>query len=996
MGLDRRSRGARFRRALATAAAVTATIAGSLVVGGAPASAAAAPDGLTQETAAASCWEVKQNDPTAPDGVYWLVTPRLVAPQQFYCDQTTGGGGWVLIGRGREGWKEGYNGVGTPEQVRDTPAGTAAFAPAQLSSKTIDGLLDGGRVDALQEGVRVRRALDTAGSAWQEVRFSFANRDRWVWTMGGGHVLTSFSFKNPGERSKTTGSGGTSAVFGVDTGTKRVRFEEGDLPYRFRNGWSFGAQVSGSEDPSSYLWAPAGTRGKARPFAQVFLQPKLMTRDLDYGTIGSQGAPAITQSAIPNSNAMTTTWGVAGLANGLSGEANTEVASFGEAGGNVFVGGNFATVQQSEAGAGQVAQPYLAAFALGTGAWVSSFRPVLNGQVKAIAGLPDGRVAIGGQFSTVNGVPQAAIAFLDPATGQLSGPQVVAEHRAAGAVPYVRDFDVQGDYLYVAGSFTHLRAASSTVSASAWDGGRIDLTTGRPDTAWNANLNGTSMSVDASAAGDRAYFAGYFTMQGAITTTSAAALQTTAGAAGVTPHWTPTFSRPMYDAAGNPTGWVYQNAVTETGGRLWLGGSQHSLFSYDRTDFRLISGNVTLKGGDFQTIAQNADSTLIAAGCHCGDWVYEDAYTNPETPTTASEIDDMSLIGVWDAVTGRHVYEFAPDLQAREGHGAWASFFDSTGVLWAGGDITRSVRAGGSRQWSGGFVRFAPRDSVAPAVPTGLTVTPAGGATTLTWNRISDSSSVTYEVLRGNRVIASTTAASYTAPASSEAATYYVRARDAAGNRSATTAGVAAAADAAAPAPAPAPVAPDEAVTPDAAVQPGQPSTDTFIANGATWSWRYSADPLPADWNTVEFDASAWHTGPAVLARGVAGAATDIDPDDLAVKPQSAHFRTAFTVDDLTGLHDGTVSVIADDGVAVYLNGVEIGRSNLPADATLRQTTFASSSVAPGKAAASRASFTVPVSLLRPGVNVMSAEVHENNPGSATMSFDLTYTAPRN
>lgn len=994
MGLERRALGARLHRALVTAAAVTATIAGSLVVGGAPASAATVPDGLTQESAAASCWEVKQNNPAAPDGVYWLVTPRLVAPQQFFCDQTTGGGGWVLIGRGREGWKESYNGVGTPDQVRDIPSGVAAFKPAQLASKTIDGLLNGTRVDALQEGVRVRRALDAAGTAWQEARFSFANRDRWVWTMGGGHAVSSFSFKNAGERAKTVGGGGTTAVFGLDTSTRRVRFEEGGLPYRFRAGWAYGAQVSGNENPSSYLWQPAGTagKGKARPFAQVFLQPKLMTADLDWGTIAPTGAPATAQSAIPNSNAVATSWGVAGLANGLSGEANTEVASFGQEGNTVFVGGNFATVQQSEAGAGQVAQPYLAGFSVGSGEWVSSFRPVLNGQVKAIVGLPDGRLAIGGQFSTVNGVPQAGIAFLDPTTGQLSGPQVVAEHRAAGAVPYVRDLDVQGSYLYVAGSFTHLRASGSTSSASAWDGGRIDLSTGRPDTSWNANLNGTTMSVDASATGDRAYYAGYFTMKGANTALSAAALQSSAGAALVTPMWSPTFSSFKPDAAGNPSGYIYQDAVVETGGRLWLGGSQHSLFSYDRNSFQLSTGNIAMNGGDFQTLATNADSTLVAAGCHCGDWVYEGVSTYPDV-SGAMQIDDMSLIGVWDAASGRHEYEFAPDLQAREGHGAWASFFDSTGTLWAGGDITRSVRAGGSLQWSGGFARFAPRDSVAPVAPTGLVATPVGGTTTLTWNRTSDSSSVTYEVLRGNRVIASTTAASYTAPASAEAATYYVRARDAAGNRSATTAGVAAAADAAAPAPAPDPVAPDEAVTPDPAAQP---STETFIADGATWSWRYSADPLPADWNAVEFDASAWRTGSAVLARGVAGAATDIDPDNLAVKPQSAHFRHPFTVTDLTGLHDGTLTVIADDGVAVYLNGVELGRSNLPVDAVLRQTTFASSSVAPGKAAANRATFTVPASLLRQGLNVMSAEVHENHPGSANMSFDLTYTAPRN
>src|SRR5690242_3479999 len=61
-------------------------------------------DGTTAATAAASCWGIKQAHPTSPSGVYWLQTPALDRPGQYYCDQATAGGGWVLIGRGRENW----------------------------------------------------------------------------------------------------------------------------------------------------------------------------------------------------------------------------------------------------------------------------------------------------------------------------------------------------------------------------------------------------------------------------------------------------------------------------------------------------------------------------------------------------------------------------------------------------------------------------------------------------------------------------------------------------------------------------------------------------------------------------------------------------------------------------------------------------------------------------------------------------------------------------
>ena len=969
MGLGVLSWRRHVRRVSIAAAAAVAVTAGSLVFSGGPASAATTlPDGLSQETAAASCWEIKQNDPASQDGVYWLVTPALQAPQQFYCDQTTNGGGWVLIGRGREGWKQGYNGVGTPEALRDTPSSTAAFAPAQLPAKTVDGLLNGGRVDALGDGIRLRRARDMAGTSWQEVRFSLAQRDRWVWTFGAQHAVKTYSMTD--SRGTTSGSGGTTYQFGTDGGYNMVGFREDDgAAWRFRASWSYGGGVSGSLDASSYLWGPDG-QGWARPFTQVFLRPRLTLADLDFGTIAPSGTPAQTQSSIPDSNALRTVWGVSGLANGNTSELNTEVSRFAEVGGKVFVGGNFRYVQQSEAGAGQVEQPYLAAFTVGGAEWVSTFRPVLNGQVKAIAGLPDGRVAIGGQFTTVNGVAQAGIAFLDATTGQLSGPQVVAQHRTPGSVPYVRDFDVQDGFLYVAGSFTHLAAAGSSTSASAWNGGRIALATSLPDTSWNANLNGASISVDASDRGDRTYFAGYFKMKGASTATSAAALQTAAGAALVTPAWTPTFSAARVDASGNLIGNLWQNAVNEVGDRVWLGGSQHALFSYDRDTFELRSGNITLVGGDFQTVEHDSDSSLLVAGCHCGDYVYEDAftYTNPERQAT--QIDKMNLIGAWNAGTGRYEYEFSPNLQARAGFGAWASFFDSTGVLWAGGDFSRSTRAGGALQWSGGFVRFAPRDSTAPAAPGAISATPSdgGSSSTLAWGAVTGSGPVTYEILRDNRVIASTTSTTYTVPNATEDTTYFVRARDAAGNRSASTAGFVLGAAAA------------------AAV--------TFIADGATWAWRSSSDALPDGWNTIDFDDSGWNTGRASFGRGVPSAATDIDPDRLATKPLSAQFRNSFQVDDPGTVVGGKISVVANDGVVLYLNGTELTRVRMPAG-DLTQNTVATGATSNTAAIANRIVFDVPQGLVVAGTNVLAASVHANYRATPDLSFELSYTARR-
>ena len=71
-------------------------------------------DGLSAATAAASCWDIKQRNPAASDGTYWLQTPAMDAPAQFFCDQTTDGGGWVLIAAAAKAGKAGAAARATP------------------------------------------------------------------------------------------------------------------------------------------------------------------------------------------------------------------------------------------------------------------------------------------------------------------------------------------------------------------------------------------------------------------------------------------------------------------------------------------------------------------------------------------------------------------------------------------------------------------------------------------------------------------------------------------------------------------------------------------------------------------------------------------------------------------------------------------------------------------------------------------------------------------
>lgn len=926
------------------AATIAAVVAASLSVISPPAQAAGTPtfDGSSELNAAASCWEAKKVDPSADSGIYWLQTPAMAAPEQFYCDQVTDGGGWVLVGRGREGWKETYEGLGTTAQVRSAVTGTAAFAPKQLSSTTIDGLLNGQSAQTLSDGIRLRRAVNTEGTSWQEARFQTSKRERWTWAFSSETPVTSYEFD------ALTGSGGTTASFGSGQGTSRVVTSEAQTQ-GWTQGWAFGSSVAGTTASSSYLWSAAAGVGNARPFTQMYLRPKLVQADAGFAAIPDAGTPKYEQRSMQSTEAMPTVWGVNGLVSG-SGELRTEAQTFTQVGNTVFVGGNFRYVQKNSGGTGRVEQPYIAAFDVTTGEFLPGFKPVLNGQVKELAALPNGLLVAGGEFTSANGKATAGIVALNPATGVSSTSWTLnMENRISGGAVSVRSLGVQGQWLYIGGAFTHLTGGTNTSAVYARSAARVSVADGTADRNWNPAFNGTVLDVAPSKDGNRLYASGYFTASNGVPTDAAAAIRTSSGAAVDTWNWTPSASA------------HFQFGVAEEGGRVWLGGSEHNLFSFNPSTFQRLSTNITRAGGDFQDVTGH--NGLIYAGCHCGHWNYTNGTVWPGPGPNWTIADKINLVGIWDASTGAYLPQFNPVLKGRGGYGIWGNFVDSRGVLWSGGDLVSSVRTGGAGQWSGGFARFALNDSTAPGTPGAAKAVSDGTTDSLSWTA-SSGSPTRYQVLRGDRTIATTTGTSIELD-HVDNARYFVRAVDAVGNRSASSKVFRATVD----------------TVPVGSID--------YIQPAENWTYRFENSAPPANWTTAAFNDAAWASGKAPLGWGTTGLGTTLTAE--GTKPLSYHLRKSFNVADASKVANLEFETRADDGIVVYLNGVEVLRSNMGAG-TVAYNSYATTSPSTSTALANPVKVTVPGWAVQDGNNVVSAEVHSNYRSTPNSSFDLELT----
>jgi len=105
------------------------------------------------------------------------------------------------------------------------------------------------------------------------------------------------------------------------------------------------------------------------------------------------------------------------------------------------------------------------------------------------------------------------------------------------------------------------------------------------------------------------------------------------------------------------------------------------------------------------------------------------------------------------------------------------------------------------------------------------------------------------------------------------------------------------------------------------AVAYSQDHWETAVYANDNWTYLVPESELPSHWNTLDFDESAWETGPGGFGYGDGDDGTEIEP------ALSVYFRRIFTVVDAAKMVQAVLHADYDDGFIAYLNGTEIGRS---------------------------------------------------------------------
>jgi acid phosphatase type 7 len=164
-------------------------------------------------------------------------------------------------------------------------------------------------------------------------------------------------------------------------------------------------------------------------------------------------------------------------------------------------------------------------------------------------------------------------------------------------------------------------------------------------------------------------------------------------------------------------------------------------------------------------------------------------------------------------------------------------------------------------------------------------------------------------------------------------------------------------------------------------------SQTTIIPYGSSWKYLDN-NTRPAGWETSAYNDAAWASGNAELGYGDGDEATTVSfGGNASNKYITTYFRKTVSISNPSSYASFTMNVERDDAFVVYVNGIEVGRDNMPAG-TVSHSTLATAAVEDAIT-----TITIAASAFVNGNNVIAVEIHQANATSSDISFNLQLTA---
>ncbi len=164
----------------------------------------------------------------------------------------------------------------------------------------------------------------------------------------------------------------------------------------------------------------------------------------------------------------------------------------------------------------------------------------------------------------------------------------------------------------------------------------------------------------------------------------------------------------------------------------------------------------------------------------------------------------------------------------------------------------------------------------------------------------------------------------------------------------------------------------------------------TRISRGSVWKYLDNGTDQGTAWKETTFDDTSWASGSAelgyadspvtVLRQGPSGQTS-------STKYIAYYFRRTFNVPEGATVLGLKINLLRDDGAVIYLNGVEVGRSNMPTGPVNYLTE--SQEIVSNDDENTYFPIDLPFAAIVPGDNVIAVSLHQRDNTSSDLSFDM-------